>query len=157
MDLGPRAIRFFFNFYPPFLLSRARITYIAPDWRELVIVLRKSLLTRNYVGTTFGGSMYTAADPHFMIMLIKIFGIKDYIIWDKGAVIDFKKPARSKLTYRFLITDNDLARIRAELAEKGKSLPEFTVNGVDQAGEVCITVRKLLYIRKKDRPSVNQD
>jgi hypothetical protein len=149
MQLGPRGMRFFLNLYPPYLFSRTRVKYIAPDWKEIIVELHKSLLNRNYVGTTFGGSLYAASDPFFMLMLIKILGIKDHIVWDKGAKIDFKKPARSKITYRFLVTEEDLQRIYQELETKGKSLPEFLVEGKDKDGEVCVSIHKLLYIRKK--------
>lgn len=149
MELGPRLFRLAVNLYPLYLFTRTRVKYVAPDWKEMVVTLSKSLVTRNYVGTTFGGSMYSAADPFFMLMLIKILGIKDYLIWHKGAKIDYKKPARSKLTYHFVITDEDLERIHREIAEKGKSLPEFQVNGVDKEGEICVTVKNLLYVRKK--------
>lgn len=151
MNLGPRSLRFLMNLYPPYLFSRTRIKHIAPDWKEIVVELPKSLLTRNYVGTTFGGSLYAASDPFFMLMLIKILGIKDYIIWDKGAQIDFKKPARSKITYRFVIQEADLQRIQQDLKSKGKSLPEFQVDGISKEGEVCVSIRKLLYIRRKNR------
>jgi hypothetical protein len=33
--------------------------------------------TRNYVGTIFGGSMYSAVDPIYMVMLTRRLG-KDY-------------------------------------------------------------------------------
>lgn len=149
MALGPKGMRFALNLYPPYLFSRTRIKYIAPDWKEVIVELPKSLLTRNYVGTTFGGSLYAACDPFFMMMLIRIFGIKDYIIWDKGAEIDFKKPARSKVTYRFVVTDEDLQKIQEEITARGKSVYTFHVNGMDAEGEICIAAKKFVYIRKK--------
>ena len=151
MKLGPRGMRLFFNLYPPYLFSRTRVKYIAPDWKKLIVELPKSFLTRNYVGTTFGGSLYSAADPFFMIMLIKIFGMRDYIIWDKGVTVDFKKPARSKITYSFTITDPVLEKIRRDLAETGKSLPELWVDGVDEEGVICVSILKKLYLRKKNK------
>lgn len=149
MTLGPRGMKFFLNLYPPYLFSRTHVQYIAPDWKSVVVVLYKSRLTRNYVGTTFGGSLYSASDPFFMLMLVKIFGIQDYIIWDKGAEIDFKKPARTKITYRFQMTEEDLSKIREEIVDKGKSIPHFYVEGMDDEGDVCVSIKKILYIRKK--------
>ncbi len=137
------------NLYPPYLFSGVRIKRIAPDWREVIVQIRKSLLNRNYVGTVFGGTMYAAADPMFMLMLIHIMGIEDYIIWDKGAEVNFKKPGRSHLTYHFVITDEMLADIKRQLSTQDKVTPIFSVDGVDQEGEVCVTVSKTLYIRNK--------
>lgn len=149
MELSPRSFRFFTNLYPPYLFSRTRVKYISPDWKELVVELKRSLLTRNYVGTTFGGSLYQAADPFYMLMLIHIMGIKNYIIWDQSAEIDFIKPARTKVTYHFKISDEQLARILRDLETKTIVRPEFLVDGVDQEGDICVHIRKVIYIRKK--------
>jgi hypothetical protein len=149
MALGPRGMRFFLNLYPPYFFSRTRVKSVSPDWRKVVVELKKSLFTRNYVGTTFGGSLYAACDPFFMLMLINILGIRDHIIWDKGAKIEFKKPARTTITYVFQITDKDLKKIEEDLAAVGKSVPEFIVEGKDRDGDVCVTVEKTVYIRKK--------
>jgi hypothetical protein len=153
MDLSPRLLRFFTNFYPAFLFSRTVVQSISPDWREVVVVIKRSLWNRNYVGTIFGGTLYAAADPFLMIMLIKILGIKDYIIWDKGAEIDFKKPGRTDVTYRFRVTDADLRRIRVGLKKTHKMIAEFLVEGVDARGDVCVSVKKHIYIRRKKKPA----
>jgi len=149
MQLGPKAFKFVLNLYPPFLFSRTRVRYISADWREVEVRLHKSLLTRNYVGTTFGGSMYGATDPFYMLMLIRILGIKNHIIWDKGAEIDFRRPARSDLTFHFVIRDEDLENIQHELEASGKAVPEFEVSGVDATGEICVVIKKLIYIKVK--------
>lgn len=138
------------NLYPPYFFSRTGVKYISPDWKEIVVELKKSLLTRNYVGTTFGGSLYQAADPFYMLMLIKIMGIKDYVIWDQDAEISFVKPARSKVTYHFKITDEQLAQIRKDLETSPIIRPQFYVDGIDEAGDSCVRIRKGLYIRKKE-------
>src|SRR6059036_2568352 len=56
-----------FNLFPAYRGTGARITYIADDYREVRIDLPLSWRTRNYVGTIFGGSMYAAVDPVYMI------------------------------------------------------------------------------------------
>lgn len=149
MELGPRGMRLLLNLYPPYLFTRTKVKSISPDWRECVVELKKSWLTRNYVGTAFGGSLFAATDPFFMLMLIKILGMKDYIVWDKAAAIEYQRPARSTVTYRFVIDDAALAAIRRDLERDGKSLPRFEVKGVDREGHACVTVVKTIYIRKK--------
>jgi hypothetical protein len=86
-----------------------------------------------------------------MLLLIQILGIQEYIIWDKAAHIEFKKPVRTTLTFRFRITDEDLQKIQADLASTGKSLPEFKVDGCDRQGDVCVEVTNIIYIRKKEK------
>jgi len=150
MQLPRPLFRVVTGFYPAFLFSRTKIKSISPDWREMVVVIKRSLWNRNYVGTIFGGTLYAAADPFLMIMLIKILGIEDYIIWDKGAEIDFQKPGRSDITYHFKITESDLKRIDQGLKKNEKIIPEFLVQGVDENGEVCVSIKKKIYIRRKD-------
>lgn len=137
------------NLYPPYLFSGVHIRYIAPDWTEVIVEVRKSLLNRNYVGTIFGGTMYAATDPIFMLMLVKILGIEEYIIWDKGAEVEFKRPGKSHLKFHFLIKDKKIKEIRQNLAIQDKILPTFVVNGVDREGHICVTVKKTVYIKKK--------
>ena len=72
-------MRWGFNFFPAYRGTGARVTYISGDFREVRVELPLNWRTRNYVGTIFGGSVYGAVDPHYMIMLIKILG-KGYVV-----------------------------------------------------------------------------
>jgi hypothetical protein len=122
-----RAYRWGFNLFPAYRRTGGRITYIADDWREIRVKLPLTWRTRNYVGTLFGGSMYGAVDPVYMIMLIRRLG-PDYIIWDKAAAIRFKKPGRTTLYAHFMLDDAELAAIRSEL-ENARSLARSCVYG----------------------------
>jgi len=55
---------------------------------------------RNYVGTHFGGSLYSMVDPFYMLMLMNILG-PGYIVWDKAASIRFKKPGKGVMKASF--------------------------------------------------------
>jgi hypothetical protein len=74
---------------------------------------------------------------------------KDYIIWDKAAEIDFKKPGRGTVHSKIQITEDDLERIRRETAGGKTFLPEFRLQIVDGAGNVVARVKKTLYVREK--------
>jgi hypothetical protein len=104
--------------------------------------------TRNYVGTIFGGSMYSAVDPIYMVMLIRRLG-KDYVVWDKAASIKFKRPGRETLHARFVVTDGELAAIRAALETQRSIDRTYLIELKDSSGTVCATVEKLIYIRKQ--------
>ena len=153
MKFTPKSFKHLMNLYPPFFFTRTRVKYVAPDWRKVVVVLKKSLLTKNYVGTTFGGSLYQAADPFFMLMLVHILGIQDYVIWDQSAEITFVRPARSKITYTFEIKDEDLENIREGLKKNEVVRPVFRAEGLDKNGDICVVVKKVIYIRKKGNSS----
>lgn len=144
--------RWGFNFFPAYRGTGGRVTYIAGDWREVRVKLPLNWRTRNYVGTIFGGSLYGAVDPFYMIMLIKLLGA-EYIVWDKAATIRFRKPGRATLTARFVITEDELAAIRAAAASQPSVDRTYTVELTDAAGVVHATIEKTIYIRRKDAPA----
>ena len=140
-------MRWGFNFFPAWSGTGARVTYIANDWCEVRVRLPLSWRTRNYVGTIFGGSLYGAADPMYMIMLIHVLG-PGYTVWDKAAAIRFRKPGRSTLFTRFLLENAEIDEIR-RLLESAPAIDRvYTVDLVDAHGVVHATVEKTIHIRK---------
>ncbi|HEX2620800.1 MAG TPA: DUF4442 domain-containing protein [Phototrophicaceae bacterium] len=137
-----------FNIFPAYWSTGAVITYISADWRAIKIKLPLKLRTRNYVGTIFGGSIYSAVDPIYMIMLIRLLG-SDYVVWDKSASIRFKKPGRSTLYASFKLDDEELATIRQLLTEQPSIDRTYTIELTDKEGVVHATVEKVIYIKLK--------
>jgi hypothetical protein len=150
-SLKSKFIRWGFNLFPAYCSTGARITYISRDFREVAVRLPLSWQTRNIVGTMFGGSMYAAVDPVYMLMLIKNLG-PDYIVWDRSACIDFKKPGRTALFARFLIDGAELDSIRGELEHLRHVDRVYHVDLVDEKGTVHASIEKVLYVRKKTPP-----
>ncbi len=145
-----RLNRWGFNFFPAYRGTGGRVEYIAGDWREIRIRLPLNWRTRNYVGTIFGGSLYGAVDPLYMIMLIRNLG-DEYVVWDKAAVIRFKRPGRETLRAVFTVTEEEIAAIKTELATQ-KSLDRiYTVELKNDADKVHAIVEKTLYIARKER------
>ncbi len=141
-----RLTRHLFNLVPAYRGTGGRVEYIASDWREVRVRLPLSLRTRNYVGTIFGGSMYAAVDPFYMIMLMRNLGA-GYVVWDKSASIRFRKPGRSTLRARFVLDEAELSAIREALATAPSVNRIYTVELADAAGVVHATVEKTLYVR----------
>lgn len=129
-----------------------RLKYIAEDWSEVRLELPLSWRTRNYVGTIFGGSMYAAVDPIYMLMLIHRLG-PEFIVWDKAASIQFKKPGKGTLHAHFLVSDEELAAIRTALETQRSVDRSYTVELKDREGNVCATVEKIIYIRRREPKS----
>ena len=143
-----RWLRWRFNLFPAYRGTGARVTYIASDFREVRVRLPLSWRTRNYVGTIFGGSLYGAADPIFMIMLIQLLG-RDYIVWDKSASIRFRKPGRTTLFATFTIDDAELEAIRSATANGDPVDRVYHADLVDADGVVHANVEKVIYVRRK--------
>lgn len=141
-----RWLRRGFNFFPVFRRMGGRVTYIAPDMREVRLKVPLNWQTKNYVGTIYGGSMFGAVDPIYMLMLIRILG-KEYIVWDKSASIRFLKPGRTTLYATFLLDEAELEEIRRLVADQGKTERLYTVELVDSQGVPHASVEKTIHIR----------
>jgi acyl-coenzyme A thioesterase PaaI-like protein len=142
-----RRLRWGFNLFPAFRGTGARVTYIAGDFREARVELPLGWRTRNFVGTIFGGSLYGAVDPLYMILLIKILG-PGYTVWDKAATIRFLKPGRGRLYARFLLEEDEIQTIR-RLTEAAPSVDRvYRVDLKDAAGLVHASVEKTISVRR---------
>lgn len=146
--MSPRLFRSLLNWWPPFRFAGIAVEYISPDYRQIKVALRLHWYNRNYVGTHFGGSLFSMTDPFYMLMLLQVLG-KDYIVWDKSASIDFIRPGKGKVTAQFDITDTMLQNIYQSTSNGDKYLPEFQINIVDESEEIVARVTKQLYIRRK--------
>jgi acyl-coenzyme A thioesterase PaaI-like protein len=143
-----RLFRWKINIFPAYRGTGARVKYIAADFREVRIELSLSWRTRNIVGTIFGGSLYGAVDPVFMLMLMRILG-REYVVWDKAATIRFRRPGRGTLHATFRIDEAELAAVR-EAAERERSVDRnYAIELVDRDGEVHARVEKVVHVRKR--------
>src|SRR5262249_10202804 len=106
--LRSRLLRALLNWWPALRGVGMRVTYVAPEMLEIHVSLSPTFRTLNAMGTIFGGSIYAACDPWYTIMLMQQLG-PGYIVWDKAASIQFKKPGRSTLSGGFSI---DPAEVR---------------------------------------------
>lgn len=139
------------NFYPPYLGAAVRVTRISDDFRDVEVEMPLRFYNRNYVGTHFGGSLYSMVDPFYMLMLMNILG-PGYIVWDKAASIRFKKPGKGVMKASFHLSEEQIAEIRAAADTQPKVEPQFQVMVKDAEGNVVAEIDKLLYVRKKDKP-----
>ncbi len=139
------------NFYAPYLGAGVKLREMSKDFRYAKVEMPLTIYNRNYVGTQFGGSLYSMTDPWYMLMLIKNLG-PDYIVWDKGASIDFKKPGRSTVRAEFKLTQELIDEIKAAVDEKVKVNWPFKVEIFDENNMVVAEVQKIVYVRKKSDP-----
>jgi len=144
-----RLLRWAMNFYPPYLGAGVRIQHIAGDFREIRVKMGLGWYNRNYVGTQFGGSLYSMTDPFFMLMVMENLG-SDYIVWDKAASIRYKKPGYTTLYADFTLTNEELAEIRRRLAEHPELEQTFLVELKDAQGVVHTVVERTVYIAEKN-------
>jgi len=146
-----RYMRLLMNVWPPFLGAGIRVTRLQPDWKAVDVEMKFHRWNSNYVGTHYGGSLYSMADPFYMLMLIENLG-RNYIVWDKSARIRFKKPGKGTVSASFRLSDLEIEEIRETLKTEEKIDRVFFVEVKDESGAVVAEVEKLIYIRRKDVP-----
>jgi acyl-coenzyme A thioesterase PaaI-like protein len=134
--------------YPPYLGAGVRVRSVARDLSRLEVELPLTRWNRNFVGTQFGGSLYSMCDPFLMLMLMSRLG-PGYVVWDKGASIEFVRPGRGTVSATFELPAARVEEIRREADEGGKVLPRFEVTVVDAEGKPVARVEKVLYVRRR--------
>jgi hypothetical protein len=103
----------------------------------------------NYVGTQFGGSLYSMCDPFFMFILMWNLG-DNYIVWDKSAKIDFILPGKNTVTAIFHLDQSEIDEVKSIVEQKKKAVRNYTVEVKDESGNIVAKVEKELYIRRKN-------
>jgi len=136
------------NLYPPFLGAGIRVKEVDRKEKIIEVEMKLRFWNRNYVGTHYGGSLYSMCDPFFMLILMRKLG-KDYIVWDKAAQIKFAKPGIGKVKARFHVSNEKIQAIKTELETKNKDNYEFVTSVTDEENNIVAEVKKLIYVRKK--------
>jgi acyl-coenzyme A thioesterase PaaI-like protein len=136
------------NWWPPYALGPSiRVAEIASNFRHARVELPLRWYNQNYVGTHFGGSLYSMCDPMYMLLLLNILG-PDFIVWDKKATIDYIKPGQGLVSAEFKVEDALVSSLLDMKAGERKDIV-LSVNVTDTNGEVVASVVKTLYIRRK--------
>ncbi len=148
--MSPRLLRWGMNFWPPFRGAGIRVRHVADDWSEVRVELSAGRLKRNFIGTHYGGSLFSMTDPFYALMLIHRLGDR-YVVWDQAATIDFVAPGRGTVTALFSLAEEKIREIETQATAGQKVLPQFDVEIRDEAGGLVARVRKTLYVRLKPR------
>jgi hypothetical protein len=135
------------NVWPPFLAAGIHVKWGA-DYRSAEVEMRLRFWNRNYVGTHYGGSLYSMTDPFYMLMLMENLG-REYIVWDKAASIRFRKPGKGTVRAQFRLSQEQLDDIRNKLATQEKYEPTFPLEVRHEAGQLIAEVEKVIHIRRK--------
>ena len=145
---NPEALRARLHAYPPYAGAGVVLTHIAEDASEIRVEMPLTDTNVNLVGTHFGVSLYSMVDPHLMLLLIQRL-CPDYVVCEKEATIDFRKPGVGTVHATIRITDEEVEAIRSATADGDKHLPQWTLAVLDKQDEVVATVVKTLYVRRK--------
>lgn len=146
------------NCWPPFLGAGIRAVKLSKDFRYAKIAMPLQWYNRNYVGTHFGGSLYSMTDPWYMLLLLNVLG-NEFVVWDKGASIRYKAPGKGRVTAEFVLPDELIESLR-QLEPDEKRIFDLPVQVKDTAGNVIVEVTKTMYVKRKaqqqqqDKPKI---
>ena len=147
-SVNTRMMRWGFNLHPVYQGCGARVLHISRNFRRVIVELPLSIRNRNYIGTIFGGAMFSAVDPMHVFMLVHNLG-SEYVVWDKSARIHFKRPGRNTLRADLVLDDREPEELK-RLLETQRSLERtYSAELVDEDGEVCAVIEKTVYVRQK--------
>lgn len=145
----PRIFKWGFNFSPMYRRSTARIQHVSDDLLRITIKLPINYKNRNYMGTIFGGSMFSAVDPIPMVQLINLLN-SNYVVWDKSAKIFFKRPGNEDLYAEFNYSEIELNEIKEGVKNENEiQIVKTTQLTNKDKTKVFCEVKKTIYIADK--------
>ena len=136
-----------FNLFGPYKGAGIHIEYDLADPYTVKSYMDLEFSNTNYVGTHFGGSLYSMCDPFFMFILMQNLG-NGYIVWDRRAEIEFLRPGVGRVTAVFHIPRDEIDEVINIIANRRKINRQYTVEIKDESEMAVARVVKTLYIRK---------
>ena len=145
----PFILKYGFNISPMYRRSTGRIQEVSDDLLSATVKIPLSYKNRNYVNSMFGGSMFSATDPVFMLQLIQILGDK-YVVWDKASTIKFKRPAIQDAYIDFVFNEVEIVQIKERVKKEDEInlIKDIEITNEDRS-VVFAEISKTLYIADK--------
>lgn len=136
------------NAWPTLAGQGIQVTSWADDWTAAEVRLELTDANANYLGTAFGGSLFSMLDPFFVILAMNQLG-DGYVVWDKAAEIEFVSPGTGPVTAQVEMPASVIDELRAAAAGGAKVLRWFAVDITGEDGSVVARVRRQLYVRER--------
>lgn len=137
-----------FNWSPMYRRTTGKIIKVSSNLSYVKIAIPLSIKNKNYVGSIFGGSLFSATDPIYMIQLINILG-DNYVVWDKDATIKYKRPAKENVYAEFSFTAEEIENIKTQVAKNGEINLTKTTHITNKENVVFAEVIKTIYVADK--------
>ena len=135
--------------YPPLFFQRIWVISLGKDFKSARVKINKSLLNINYNKAIFGGTIFSATDPFYPVMVHQVFVKKGYnvVVWSKSSQILFVKPGDANLYFNEELREEQITEMENIINSAGKHTYFFDIDICNKAGEVCATVSNEVYIR----------
>lgn len=150
MLYSPKSLKWLLRIYPPFLFQRIWVQNIHIDFQGVDVKIIKSIFNKNTNKTIFGGTIFSAVDPFYAILIdqrLQSHGFKNTVAWLKSASIAYKKPGSTNLKFTIKISDDDFNTCMDTLKSRGRMIKTFSVEILNDENEVCAIATNEIYIR----------
>ena len=150
-NLQPEELKRMLNLWLPFLVNRIRIISIADDFHEMQVRLKHSFWNCNPNKSVWGGSIASALDPFFPVMMKQIILHRGTStdFFSKAIHVEFIRMVESHVSFHFKITEEEVIKAEEILKNDGKYEGWHSVNGIDAEGNVCVNGKVQVYLRKR--------
>ncbi len=158
MNVSENTLKWMMRFYPPLFFQRIWVKKFYPGFTKVDVKISKSLFNINYNKSIFGGTIFSASDPFYAILLDQIFSLKGYKtkVWLKSADIKYLKPGSTSLFFSIQISEDDIKEAETALNSIGKFVKSFPIEIKNKEGEICAFVNNEVYMRNITIPGKTQ-
>jgi hypothetical protein len=149
MIVSEKVLKWGLCFYPALFFQRIWVRRFHTGFRGVDVKISKSILNKNYNNSIFGGTIYAATDPFYVLLFDQLLQRRGFRIrcWLKSASIQYIKPGRSTLYFTIYVTDEMLDEAITALTTTGKFVKAYPMEVMDKDGNLCATVSNEVYIR----------
>ena len=151
MIVSETTLKWVLNFYPPLLFQRIWVRRFHPGFLGVDVKISNSLLNRNYNGSIFGGSIFSATDPFYAVIFDQLMQRRGFKVrvWLKSASIQYLKPGKSTLYFTLKISEEMINDAEECLRKNTKFIKSYPINLYNKNGELCAFVMNEVYLRNK--------
>ena len=148
-DLKPLELKRMLNLWLPFMFNRIYIEYVSDDFSAIDVRLKHTFWNRNPNKAIWGGSIFSAADPFFPIMLKQNALRNGYNtdFFTKATEVKYIKPAKTDIIFKFQLSSDEIKMAMSKLSKKGKYEAWHEVTGIDKNNTICIQARIQSHLR----------
>jgi acyl-coenzyme A thioesterase PaaI-like protein len=149
MTISENSLKWLMRLYPPMFFQRIWVKKIYKGFTGIDVKINRSLITSNLGNSTFGGTIFSAADPFYALLFGQIMQRKGFkiTVWLKSAHIQYIKPGKTDLFYSFSIDEEMINEAEKALKSEGKFIKSYPIEIFDKNGELCATALNEVYIR----------
>lgn len=147
--MSARALKWVMRFYPPLFFQRIWVQEFGEEFSFVRVKIAKSIFNSNYNKTIFGGTIFSAVDPFYPVLLHQILtrkGLKTRL-WSKQSNINFIKPGKENLFFRIDLSEQDINEAITSLNSDGKFIKTFNVEITNINGDIFAVTQNEIYIK----------